>query len=201
MLAAALSVAMGAVGAQAAWSSARARARSAAATSGLHVIPFPGTPDAEADSSIIFPSLHSSDISTMVVIGSSSGPHAGQKVELPDGAGAAWEPATPFSPGEQVTVTATLTSTQAGTASGAPDSNTLHFSFTVADRTGTGGPPGPKSGQAPTQHFVSEPHLRPPVVTASADRRQRRRRHHAQPVPRCPGRSHDPEPVRSARVV
>src|SRR5207302_1138576 len=112
----------------------------------LHVIPFPGTPDASTESRIIFSSLSPSDIRSVTVTGSNSGPHQGKLTALPDSAGTAFIPASPFTHGEQVNVTAMLTSTQAGTASGDPGATTLSFSFTVAIPMGRGGPPGPQTG-------------------------------------------------------
>ena len=139
------------------------------ATTGLHVIPFPGTPDAAASSEIIFSSLRPSDINSVTVVGSSSGPHSVSRRALPDGAGTAFVPTTPFTPGEQVHVTATLTSPAAGTASGDPGSTALSFSFTVAVQTGRGGSGPPKPGGGPTQRFLSEPNLKPPVVSVSSN--------------------------------
>jgi hypothetical protein len=146
-----------------------ALAATPSSSTGLHVIPFPRTPDASVDSRIIFSSLKPSQITSVTVTGSGSGVHPGRKVALPDGAGAAFVPATPFSPGEQVTVRATLNSPQAGTASGAPGATALDFSFTVAVQTGRGGPPPPAGGTGPTQSFLSEPDLKPPVLTATSD--------------------------------
>ncbi len=136
---------------------------------GLHVIPFPGTPDAAASSDIIFSSLRPSDIRSVTVTGSSSGVHAGRLQALPDRAGTAFVPSGQFTPGEHVSVTALLTSASAGTASGAPGQTTLSFSFTVAVQTGRGGPGAPQPGSGPARRFVSAPQLTPPVVTASAD--------------------------------
>jgi hypothetical protein len=98
----------------------------------LHVIPFPGTPDASPESQIIFSSLTPSDLRSVSVSGSASGAHAGQMLALPDNAGTAFAPDRPFTPGEHVRVTARLTSPAAGTASGDPGATTLIFSFSVA---------------------------------------------------------------------
>src|SRR5438105_8762299 len=73
---------------------------------GLHVIPFPGTPDASRLSSIIFSSLRPSDVVSVVVTGSRSGVHPGRLAALPDGAGTAFVPTTPFTDGEHVAVIA-----------------------------------------------------------------------------------------------
>lgn len=155
----------------------------AAVTRGLHVVPFPGTPDAAATSSIIFSSLKASEIKSVTVTGSRSGNHAGRLTTLPAGRGTAFVPDRPFTAGEQVSVTAPLTSPAAGTASGADHASALHFAFTVAVLAGgSSAPASPsagtttssaKSGNAakasPTQSFHSQPSLRPPAVTVSKD--------------------------------
>src|SRR6202035_1572248 len=131
----------------------------------LHVIPFPGTPDASVNSNIIFSSIRPSDIQSVPVTGASSGAHTGALKALPDGAGTAFIPVEPFTAGEQVTVDAALNSPAAGTASGDPGATTLKFSFAIAIQVGRGGPPQPKPGSGPTQTFISEPALKPPLVT------------------------------------
>ncbi len=147
----------------------------ASAAPALHVIPFPGTPDASPYSHIILSALTPSEVRSVTVIGSSSGPHAGQLTGLPDGAGTAFIPRQAFTPGEQVQVVATLSSPAAGTASGDPGATTLHFSFTVAIPVrfsgAQNGPPRARtSGSAPsTQNFRSAPGLHPPRVSATPD--------------------------------
>jgi Arylsulfotransferase (ASST) len=156
----------------------------AGAATALHVIPFPGTPDASPLSHIIFSSLQPSQLESVSVTGAKSGPHLGHLVALPDGAGTAFVPDARFMAGEQVSVTATLTSPAAGTASGDPGATTLDFSFTTglparlgpaegpeppgaaADRpTSRSNPPAP-----PTQHFRSAPGVRPPIITSVSGR-------------------------------
>ncbi len=148
-------------------------------TSGLRVIPFPGTPDAPATTSIIFSSLKPSDIARVRVTGSASGSHTGHLSALPDGAGTAFVPSTRFAAGETVTVRATLTSARAGAASGAPGATMLRFSFAVA--VPEGGPPASgapaaqpasdRSGKGPAvyMHFRSQVHFEPAAIQASAD--------------------------------
>jgi Arylsulfotransferase (ASST) len=154
----------------------------ASAVSALHVIPFPGTPDAAPLSQVIFSSLHPTELRSVTVTGSQSGPHPGNLIALPDGAGTAFVPDTPFTAGELVNVTAGLSSPAAGTASGAPGATTLSFSFAIATRAHLGPPaakatfaaaPGWLSGRSsppstPTQSFRSAPNLHPPVITTSA---------------------------------
>lgn len=103
-----------------------------AAANPLDVNPFPGTPDASPQSQIVFPELARSDLATVGVLGSRSGFHAGHLITLPDAAGVALVPDRPFIPGERVWVNASLTSSAAGTASGAPGARRLSWWFTVA---------------------------------------------------------------------
>jgi hypothetical protein len=167
-----------ALAASLAWSPAPVRAAPA-----LHVIPFPGTPDASPYSHIIFSSLTPSELRSVAVIGSRSGSDAGHLKGLPDGAGTAFIPRRAFTPGEQVRVIATLSSPAAGTASGDPGATTLAFSFTVAVPARSRGaadraartreanrPNAQTSGLAPpTQSFRSAPGLHPPKISATSD--------------------------------
>ncbi|MFL5823066.1 MAG: arylsulfotransferase family protein [Solirubrobacteraceae bacterium] len=141
----------------------------------LHVIPFPGTPDAAPASRVIFLSLVPSDLGRVRVVGSRTGLHAGRVVKLPARAGAAFVPTRPFARGEVVRVRAALTSAAAGTASGAPGATALRFTFTVA-RAPThsvpltaGPPPVTKWSADHTQSFHSRSDLHPPVVVATGD--------------------------------
>ncbi|MFL5821881.1 MAG: arylsulfotransferase family protein [Solirubrobacteraceae bacterium] len=152
-----------------------ARAAPEAARTSLHVIPFPGTPDASPQTQIIFSSLTPSDLVSVSVRGSRSGDHAGHLVSLPSAAGAGFAPDRRFSPGESVRVRAALRSGADGTASGDPGATYLSFSFTVgrhphgpagAARDTHSGASGP-----PRQHFHSRPDLRPPVLDVTSDRR------------------------------
>jgi hypothetical protein len=159
-----------------------AGASAAGPESGLHVIPFPGTPDAAPQSNVIFSSLRPPQITSVTVSGSSSGIHSGRLEVLPDDAGTAFVPDTPFSGGEQVSVTATLSSPAAGTASGDPGATILRFSFTVAipgpAAAGSAGQPTARVARraytahvapGPIQSFVSEPDLHPVAVTVDRD--------------------------------
>jgi Arylsulfotransferase (ASST) len=147
----------------------------------LRVIPFPGTPDAAPASQVIFSALRPAELRSVTVVGSRSGPHKGRLEVLPTGAGTAFAPSDPFAPGETVVVTAALSSPQAGTVSGDPGASRLRFSFGVATpvrpiglTTGrqTGLQPQAwmsKTGDGPTQSFVSEPNLQPPLATVTQD--------------------------------
>jgi Arylsulfotransferase (ASST) len=155
----------------------------AAADPSLHVIPFPGTPDASPVSRIIFSSLQPSDLRSVIVAGQASGRHSGHSLSLPDGAGTAFEPDRPFTAGERVSVSAHLRSPAAGTASGDPGATTLRFSFTIA----TPAIPPITTSQSrrrsranwlsqlarttssPAQRFHSAASLHPPIVRATSD--------------------------------
>ncbi|MFL5823068.1 MAG: arylsulfotransferase family protein [Solirubrobacteraceae bacterium] len=145
-----------------------------ASAGGLHVIPFPGTPDAASSSRIIFSSLSPSDLRSVRVIGSRSGRHRGRLVALPSGAGTAFAPGRPFASGERVQVAAALRSQAAGRVSGEPGRTQLHFSFRVA--VPGAGPSasaiaardiGTSSG--PNMHFRSQVHFHPPLVRVGSD--------------------------------
>jgi Arylsulfotransferase (ASST) len=145
----------------------------AALAAGLHVIPFPGTPDASPSTGIEFSSLSPAQLRTIAVRGSRSGIHLGRLIALPAGAGTAFLPRRAFSPGERVSVTARLSSSAAGSASGSPGATALNFSFTVARSAGTQRTSVPRRENAartpPTQSFHSAPGLHPPTMTFSTD--------------------------------
>jgi hypothetical protein len=159
---------------------------------GLHVMPFPGTPDASPMSEVMFSALPRSELRSVTVVGSRSGRHVGRLLELPDGSGTAFVPAHPFATSEKVRVTALLRSAADGTGSGARGARRLSFSFGVEaalpdsaapvvktsaahhpSAPGHAGAPGPKAQSAqaakypPQQHFHSMPGLEPPVVHAT----------------------------------
>lgn len=150
----------------------------AATTTALDVQPFPGTPDASPQTEVGFPALAVRQISSLRVIGSRSGLHAGRMVELPGGGGAAFVPSRPFVAGERVAVHAILSSSAAGTASGAPGATRLSFGFTVAiavpgaqalsaRATGLLTPTASIASAGLTHSFHSEPWLHPAVVAIS----------------------------------
>ncbi len=103
----------------------------AGSANGLDVLPFPGTPDASPGTNIDFPAVSPAQIEAVKVVGSRSGVHGGLLRAQPDHQGAAFSPDRPFADGERVSVTATLRSAAAGTASGAPGARSLKFSFSV----------------------------------------------------------------------
>lgn len=148
-----------------------------AAREGLHVLPFPGTPDASRTTEIVFSSLRPDEIRSVTVIGLRSGVHRGRLTALPFDRGTAFIPNSRFTRGEQVSVKASLSSPASGTASGAPGATSLSFCFAIASRITE--PDGPaktplastssSSQQTRTQNYHSAPDLRPPTVTASSD--------------------------------
>jgi hypothetical protein len=142
----------------------------------LHVNPFPGTPDAASNSSIIFSSLTStSQLRSLTVRGSRSGVHGGRLQMLPNHGGVAFVPGRPFAPGERVRVIARLSSPAAGTASGDPGATRLTFSFGVlvepaASRSRSDpSPSAHASSSPPVKSFHSAPDLHPTVVDVSSD--------------------------------
>ena len=143
------------------------------------MIPFPGTPDAAPGTAVIFSSLNPADIAAVAVTGSVSGNHAGQLETLPGDAGTAFVPGSRFTPGEKVNVTATLTSPQAGTASGDPGATELEFWFTVAVPAGgtRAAPAAPAAATASAagggpdvfMHFHSQVNFKPPTIRVTSD--------------------------------
>ena len=142
-----------------------------AADGGLDVVPFPGTPDAPPGTHIMFPALRRTEVTSVTVRGSASGLHRGVLEMLPGGHGVAFVPDRPLSAGEYVTVSAALSSTEAGTASGAPNARKLRYGFTVARpaRVEDGAAQAQRSVRGPDESFHSAPGLHPPVVKTTAD--------------------------------
>ncbi len=156
-----------------------ASAQTGSAARGLDVLPFPGTPDAAPGTNIDFPAISPAQIASVRVVGSRSGVHAGHLSAQPDHAGTAFSPSRRFADGERVSVTATLRSAAAGTASGAPNARSLKFSFSVerparltrAEMAAPDADAGPSasdgSTQAPpsaTHSFVTQPKWRVPWI-------------------------------------
>jgi hypothetical protein len=153
-----------------------------AATQGLDVLPFPGTPDAASKTNVDFPAVSRVQVRRVLVVGSRSGIHAGHLSAQPAGHGTAFSPDRPFSPGERVSVTATFRSAASGAATGAPGAKQVRFSFSVALPAGvassgnsraraadaTPGHPRPAAASLRRTHtFVTQPGFTPPVVTMS----------------------------------
>ncbi len=152
---------------------------SAAPTQGLDVLPFPGTPDAAPATNITLPAVPTNQIASIKATGSHSGTHPGHLSPQPAGQGSAFTPKHPFTPGEHVTVTTTLRTTKAATATGAPHTKHIHWSFNIA-QTATvashvqaargfsapsGADPAPSvSSRKSTHSFITEPDFHPPVI-------------------------------------
>jgi hypothetical protein len=126
---------------------------------GLHMIPFPGTPDATPHTEIVFSSLAPGNLTSVAVVGSRSGSHPGRLEQLPDRAGVAFVPDRPFLPGERVHVGAKLRS-----------GREVSDEFTVAvparpwgDRASSAHSTGIRNGMS----FHSAPGLHPPTLTVS----------------------------------
>jgi hypothetical protein len=149
-------------------STGSATRRSLSVPRGLDVLPFPGTQDASPKSQISFPALVPSQLKAVTVGGSRSGEHSGRLSALPDGGGTAFVPNRAFTAGEEVSVRAALSSPGAGTASGAPNTTEISFTFTVATPPPSASAPATSSTANPpsTQSFHSSS-LRPPIVTVS----------------------------------
>jgi hypothetical protein len=96
----------------------------AAAANPVSVSPEPGTPDASPDTQISFLGGNGTEVSSVTVIGSSSGKHTGVLRAYSMHTGESFIPSHPFSSGEHVTVHAQIV---AGPATGA-----VSTTFTVA---------------------------------------------------------------------
>jgi outer membrane protein assembly factor BamB len=155
-------------------SSARAPtlARSAVATAALActlvacapaaavtVSPLPGSVDAMPGSQISFLGVPASALRSIRVVGSLSGRHSGHLRSYSSATGASFLPRKPFTPGEQVTVSAR--------ARVGKRTRSVSTSFTVAQPASvtltefTAGP----SKASDIQSFQSQPQLHPPVVS------------------------------------
>jgi hypothetical protein len=137
--------------------------RSALLGGAVTVSPLPGSRDASALTQISFMGVPASELSGVAVQGSRSGAHAGRLAPYSQGDGASFLPARPLTPGETVSVRATVST--GGRAI------PLAFTFQVAvpDTFGEAGgstPPTPKPSEY--QGFRSRPDLRPPVITVTA---------------------------------
>ena len=138
----------------------------------LDVLPFPGTPDAAPGTNIDLPAASRAQVQSVTAVGARSGLHPGRLSAQPAGNGTAFTPNRPFSPGERVTVTASLRSTNAGTASGAPGKKQISYSFSVAravsaaaEERRAGVEHSTGSSRPRTHTFVTHPRFKVPVVT------------------------------------
>lgn len=128
------------------------------------VSPAPGSATADPATQLSFLGRPASELGTITVVGSRSGPHAGTLRAYSTGDGASFVPDKAFVAGEKVTVHTSLPI--AGSTNGT-------YSFTVADvvplRAGPH-PPALATNVPGVQHFVSAPSIEPPTITVDANR-------------------------------
>ena len=127
----------------------------------VYVFPAPGSHFASPQTQIAFRGLPVSELGTITVTGSSSGPHTGTVMADSDGDGGSFlpNPSQPFAPGETVTVTTSLN---------IEGSNNGTYQFQVA--TPAGAIPLARRPQLPrvkgdVWYFRSRPDLTPAAVT------------------------------------
>jgi Arylsulfotransferase (ASST) len=125
----------------------------------LAISPLNGTPDASPGTQISFLGVPANEITSVSVVGSSSGGHSGKLGSYLSSAGASFLPSKGFYQGERVTVSALV----------GPRGHTRRVgtSFTVARLSGYRAPatgPPAKARSDSVQSFLSEPTLHPPKV-------------------------------------
>ncbi len=126
-----------------------------AAAQPVTISPLPGTPDASPTTQISFLGSGALTIRGVHVVGSSSGNHAGHLQAYSTGTGASFVPDSPFTPGERVTVRATVNGAVAGS------DFTIARPATVSQAQFPINPGNP----AQVQHYASAPTLTPSTVT------------------------------------
>jgi hypothetical protein len=126
------------------------------------VSPMPGSRDATPQSQISFLGVPSGDLSSVSVVGSRTGSHAGRLLSYSQGDGASFVPARPFDEGERVTVHAQLH------VNGAVLPLTDEFAIAEADPISSTPETIHAGSAAEVQRFASRPDLRPPKVTVGA---------------------------------
>lgn len=99
-----------------------------AAASSVDVFPIPGSHVVSPNTQIAFRGVPTSQFGTIVVKGSQSGIHTGTIEADSDGNGGSFLPSQPFTPGETVTVSTSMSITGAGTG---------NFQYTIATPAGT----------------------------------------------------------------
>jgi hypothetical protein len=134
----------------------------------VSVFPDHRTLAASADTAITFRGVGARGLDEVEISGSRSGRHEGRWQAHPDGDGATFVPARPFTHGERVTV---------DTGMRVAGSGGEHSSFVVARRSTAAAPPYDKAKpprDRSVQTFESRPDLRPPAIEAgtSSERAQ-----------------------------
>ncbi len=135
----------------------RAPAR-AVASSTVDVFPIPGSQVAPPHSQIAFRGVPASQLGTILVSGSKSGPHNGSVQSDSDGHGGSFIPTTPFKPGETVTVRTALNI--AGASGGT-------YRFHIADAVGlfpSSHWPAASRSPGDVWHFHSRKDIFPPAI-------------------------------------
>ena len=126
------------------------------------VSPLPGSRDAPSQTQISFLGVPAGELSSVSVVGSRTGVHAGRLAAYSQGDGASFLPAQPFAEGERVTVRARLRLGRSVHA--------LLDQFAIATQDSiTSTPEAIHPGaRSEVQSFRSRPDLHPPVVAVSA---------------------------------
>jgi arylsulfotransferase ASST len=132
----------------------------AASASTVTISPLPGTQTAMPRTQISFLGAPAGALQSISVLGSVSGRHSGQLRAYSSATGASFVPSRPFTPGERVSVHASLRSTTGALSS-------LASSFTIATPAAVSLSefPSVAGGPADVQSFVSQPELHPPTVS------------------------------------
>jgi hypothetical protein len=131
---------------------------SAASAATVTISPLPGTPTAMPRTQISFLGASASSLSSISVIGSSSGRHAGRLRSYSSATGTSFSPTKPFTPGEHVSVRARVREGRS--------IRTVATHFAVARPVAPPSTefPGVPGTPADVQRFQSEPDLHPPAV-------------------------------------
>jgi hypothetical protein len=135
-------------------------ASASAASPPVIISPAPGTIAAMPGTQISFLGAAAGSLSSITVVGSTTGRHRGGLRSYSSATGTSFLPAAPFAPGEQVTVHATWRAPSGRRSA-------LSTSFTVANPVAVPDTEFPSTPGTPAdiQGFHSQPTLHPPAVT------------------------------------
>jgi Arylsulfotransferase (ASST) len=128
----------------------------------VDVSPAPGTDTANPHTQISFLGVPLAEIRRVSVVGGRSGHHAGRLHGYSQGNGASFVPDTPFAPGEQVVVRATVGTANAG--------KPIVFGFRVDTPYSTAAVPefaNPAAAPADYQSFDTLPAVQAPILTVT----------------------------------
>ena len=131
----------------------------------ITISPLPGTPDASPHTQISFLGVPAGEIHQVSVVGSHSGSHSGRLRGYGSAPGASFLLARGFSEGESVRVSALVGSTghQQHVGSSFTIARLAHYHFTPMSTKAPPATPGM------VQSFVSQPNLKPPMVSVITD--------------------------------